>query len=145
MAVLDPANARDDGLLVRSAGWNLFVAGLRGVAAAVLLLAATSGAGGNVGRALFAAGSAVVATIALRTLWSGAYLRRDGVLVRGQFRSYRLAWDEIEDIVRPPRPGGFYLWLMLRGGGHVPVIGCFSFSSAQLERLAGTIRATRPR
>jgi hypothetical protein len=137
--------ARDDGLLVRSVGWNLFVAGLRGAAAMILLLAATSGAGGNAGRAAFAVGAAVIAAVALRTLWSGAYLRPDGVIVRGQFRSYRLAWDEIEDIVRPPRPGGFYLWLMLRGGGHVPVIGCFSFSQAQLERLAGTIRAARPR
>jgi len=145
MAVLDVGNARDEGLVVRSVGWNLLVAALRGVAAAILFLAATSGAGGNGGRAAFAVGSAVVAALALRTLWSGAYLRRDGVIVRGQLRSYRLGWEEIEDIVRPPRRGGFYLWLMLRGGGHVPVIGCFSFSHAQLERLAGTIRAARPR
>jgi hypothetical protein len=145
MAVLGSEHAREDGFLVRSVGWNLFVAGLRAIAAVILVLAATSGAGGNAGRAAFAAASAVIAAIALRTLWSGAYLRRDGVIVRGRLRSYRLGWDEIEDIVRPPRPGGFYLWLMLRGGGHVPVIGCFSFSHAQLERLAGTIRAARPR
>ena len=145
MGVLDVDHGRSGPDVVRSFGWNFVVAALRTFAAIVLALAAVSGAGGDAGRAAFAAGAAFVAVVALRTVWSGAYPERDALVVRGHLRSWRVQWDEIEDVVRSPWWGGFYLWLALRGDGHVPVIGCSSFRASVLEEMAAEIRAARPR
>jgi hypothetical protein len=101
MASPDVARMSEEPVVVRSRGWNLIFAGLRAFGALVCLLAATSGAGGvagEVGFALLAAGTAVVAARGLRT---GVYVWPAEVVVRNTFRTYHLPWGEIEEVGPP--------------------------------------------
>jgi Bacterial PH domain len=138
------APARGGTLVVRSLGWMLLFAGLRLFAAFVLMATAVAPGlgGGTAARVALGLASASILAIAVRTLLEAVYVEAGGVLVRNIFRSWRLRWDEIEDVA--PRERSFSLWLTLRGGRRIPVRGCGSYSRAQRERMASALRAARP-
>jgi hypothetical protein len=62
--------------------------------------------------------------------------------VRNPFRSWRLRWDESEDVA--PRRRSPLVWLTLRGGKQIAVCGWGWPLPARRERLALLLRAARP-
>jgi len=138
------APARDGALVVRSPGWLLLTGGLRLFGGMIIMAAAVAPGlgGGTPGRVALGLASAAVVVLAVRTFLEGVYVEADGVLVRNVFRSWRLRWDEIEDVA--PRRRSLLVWLTLSGGERIPLCGWGWPSPAGRERMASLLRAARP-
>jgi hypothetical protein len=134
--------APDGSTVLHSLPWLFLGGGLRLFGGTMLLLWSSAPGIDIVGRvAIVAAGLAVIA-IGLRTLLEGVRIDARGVFVRNIFRSWRLRWDEIDDI--GPDTRWFNLAFTLRDGRRVPARGYGAFSRAERERLSTLLLALRP-
>ncbi|HZQ82632.1 MAG TPA: PH domain-containing protein [Gaiellaceae bacterium] len=127
----------------RSVPWLLLAAVLRGFGGTMLLLWSTAPGIDIAGRAAIALAGVLVIALAVRTLFEGVLIEPGGVFVRNVFRSWRLRWDEIEDV--EPARTWFNLAFTLRDGRQIPARGVGAVSRHERERLASVILATRPK
>jgi Bacterial PH domain len=138
------APGRNASRVVRSPGWLLLTGGLRLFGGMVLMATAVAPGlgGGAAARVALGVASVALVTIAVRTFLEGVYVEADGVVVRNPFRSWRLRWDEIEDVGRRPRNP--LVWLTLRSGKRIALCGWGWPSAARRRRMASLLMAARP-
>ncbi|HEX3807406.1 MAG TPA: PH domain-containing protein [Gaiellaceae bacterium] len=134
----------DGATVLRSLPWLLLASGLRAFGGTMLILWATvpNPGVGTVGRVVIGVTGVAVLALAGRTLTEGVRVDARGVFVRNIFRSWRLRWDEIEDV--GPDKHWFNLSFALRDGRRVPARGYGAVSRPERERLASLLRAARP-
>jgi len=137
------APAKGGAPVLRAVPYLLLAALLRGFGGTMLLLWATAPGIGIAGRTAIAAAGVLVIALAVRTLLEGVRIDPTGVLVRNIFRSWRLRWDEIED-VGSDKPW-FNLALTLRDGRRIHARGVGAVSRRKRERLASLLLAARPK